>query len=342
MEKECVSVIVPVYNAEDFLMDTSKAILDQTYENLELIFVENGSTDRTLEICENLAEADHRVKVLHIDRTGVSAARNVGIEAAQGKYIAFSDSDDFMKTNMIQTMVSAMEERKADLVICGFRHMDSVSGNEIETIYGLQHEFFNNEKYLHLDMMLRAQILHAVWNKLFQREKIMKYKIRFRESMQIGEDLTFNLDYLDTADTVFCISKPLYDHYLKRSGSITNTFRPNYYKQQKFMLDRMFESLSKVDPIQEDGKEYYELAYVDMMSAAISYLFYPQAGLKNKKAVYDEMKELRKDREYFRCAKSQWDQLSLKEKIIAQSLKNKCYGLIYPFYCWKHREKKTE
>ena len=159
MEKECVSVIVPVYNAEDFLVDTSKAILDQTYENLELIFVENGSTDRTLEICENLAEADHRVKVLHIDRTGVSAARNAGIEAAQGKYIAFSDSDDFMKTNMIQTMVSAMEERKADLVICGFRHMDSVSGNEIETIYGLQHEFFNNEKYLHLAYQNRFMII---------------------------------------------------------------------------------------------------------------------------------------------------------------------------------------
>lgn len=339
MEKECVSVIVPVYNAEKFLISTSKAILGQTYQNLELIFIENGSTDNTLEVCKKLESEDSRVKVIHIEKNGVSAARNAGIEAARGKYIAFSDSDDFMETNMIETMVRSMEERESDLVICGFYHMDSATGNEIETIYGLQHKFFYKEKYLHLDMMLRAQILHAVWNKLYQRDLIMKYQIRFRENMQIGEDLTFNLDYLDVANVVFCLSDPLYRHYLRRDGSITNTFRPNYYKQQKFMLDRMFESLSQVDTIQEDGKEYYERAYVDMMSAAISYLFYPQAGLENKEAVYKEMKELRKDREYFRCAKSQWENLSLKEKVIAQSLKNRCYGLIYPLYYWKHRGK---
>lgn len=340
METQCVSVIVPVYNAEKFLADTSKAILKQSYQNLEIIFIENGSTDQTWEICKELAVNDDRVKIMHIEKRGVSAARNAGIEAASGDYIVFSDSDDFMQPHMIETMVHTMNERKAELVICGFRHMDSATGEEIETIYGLQHEFFGKEKYLHLDMMLRAQILHAVWNKLFLKETINKHQIRFRETMQIGEDLTFNLDYLDMVDAVFCLSEPLYDHYLRRSGSITSTFCPNYYPQQTFMLKRMYKSLSKVDPMPADGISYYESAYVDMMSTAISYLFYPQAGLKNKKAVYEQMNELRKDREYFRCAKSQWEKLSFKEKIITQSLKNKCYGLIYPFYHWKHRDKR--
>lgn len=339
MERECVSVIVPVYNAESFLASTSKSILEQTYKNIQLIFIENGSTDRTLEICRQLEQEDSRVKVIHIEENGVSAARNAGIEAAEGKYIAFSDSDDFMESNMIEMMVDTMEKRNSDLVICGFYHMDGATGEEMEVIYGLQHEFLGKEKYLHLDMMLRAQILHAVWNKLFHRELMIKHQIRFREDMQIGEDLTFNLDYLDQANEVICVAKPLYRHYLKRSGSITNTFCPNYYQQQKFMLNRMFQSLSQAEPIQEEGKEYYERAYVDMMSTAVSYLFYPQAGLGNKEAVYREMKELRKDREYFRCAKSQWENLSLKEKVIAQSLKNRCYGLIYPLYYWKHREK---
>ena len=123
MKNEKVSIIVPVYNAEQYLGYTITSILKQTYKNIEIILVNDGSKDDSLIICQNYAAIDDRVKVLDIPNGGVSNARNCGIESATGEYIQFVDSDDVITENMTERLVDTMHIYEADMVVCGMRYM---------------------------------------------------------------------------------------------------------------------------------------------------------------------------------------------------------------------------
>lgn len=123
MKNEKVSIIVPVYNAEQYLGYTITSILKQTYKNIEIILVNDGSKDDSLIICQNYAAIDDRVKVLDVPNGGVSNARNCGIESATGEYIQFVDSDDVITENMTERLVDTMHIYEADMVVCGMRYM---------------------------------------------------------------------------------------------------------------------------------------------------------------------------------------------------------------------------
>ena len=151
MSKKLISVIVPVYNSEKYVNRCIDSILNQTYENLEVILIDDGSSDGSLKICESWAEKDNRIKILKQKNSGVSSARNLGIENASGDYVAFVDNDDWLRPEMYETMLSLAEKEKSDVTVCKFINVDEKYNRIKIKESNLSAEHFKNPIYFFLN-----------------------------------------------------------------------------------------------------------------------------------------------------------------------------------------------
>lgn len=215
-----ISVIVPVYKVEEYLRQCVESIQKQTYTNLEIILVDDGSPDHSGEICEELAAADNRIKVIHQKNARQAAARNNGLEYAlsrgthsENHYIAFVDSDDTVDSRMFETLVDMMESGAYDLAICGHQIVKENAEPKPCSI-GTQRTL--DESSLWEEVFGRLN--NAVWNKLYKAELLRT--IRFPVGMVHGEDLIFNIEYIAGCRNAVMNDGAFY-HYYKRSGSIT-------------------------------------------------------------------------------------------------------------------------
>lgn len=203
-----ISVIVPVYKSAATLRSCVGTLREQTEKDLEILLVDDGSPDECPRICDELAREDERIRVIHKENGGVSSARNAGIEAAQGEYLFFCDSDDSVEPVILEKLLEGMEG--SDIALCGFHHhylgKDVVKVPSAEAVTG-------EENFLRL---YSQGYLNMPWNKLFKRELAG----RFDESLSLGEDLLFNLDYLRRADGVSVVSEALY-HYIQNDTGQT-------------------------------------------------------------------------------------------------------------------------
>ena len=167
-----VSVIVPVYNVLPYLRESLDSVINQTYKDLEIIIVDDGSTDGSDAVCEEYAK-DSRVKVIHQKNHGLSAARNVGLDIARGDYIAFLDSDDVYLPDMIQTMVEGIQKSQADVIVCEFIRVYSkknITKKKIKKIHGL---IITDEETISRDDAIKLvtnKLRPCVWNKLYKKE----------------------------------------------------------------------------------------------------------------------------------------------------------------------------
>lgn len=139
-----VSIIIPVYNAKKYLANTLDSVIKQTYKNLEIILVNDGSTDNSKDICESYAKIDKRIKVINKENGGVSSARNYGLALAKGEYISFIDSDDFLVTDMIETLVNDIQNTNAEIAVCGYWHVTEEEYQKIRRT-AINEEFVNVE-----------------------------------------------------------------------------------------------------------------------------------------------------------------------------------------------------
>lgn len=211
-----ISVIIPVYNAQKTIEKCIKSILVQTYSNLEIIVVNDGSKDKTGEICEEIAKCDSRIKYYYKENTGVSMTRNFGLEKATGDYISFIDSDDFLEKNMYENMIK--EINNADILICNcFIINDNKKiNNDIE---------IKNNSYETLEKMIKDisdkeinRYVNPPWNKLIKRHIIVSNNILFDSKISLGEDLLFNLTCMKDAKEIKTIDKRLYNYVITTSG----------------------------------------------------------------------------------------------------------------------------
>ena len=217
-----VSIIVPIYRAEKYLNKCVQSIVDQTYKNLEIILVDDGSPDNCPAICDAWAKKDSRIRVIHQRNGGFSAARNAGLDAATGTYIQFVDSDDWIEPNMVEALVIYAQQTHADIVRCGYYEED-----------GLQHLAFCSTAQTHcpdqntliVDLMNDGLMSGALWNKLYRHSALGE--TRFRNGY--SEDILFNYLLLAKEPKVVYVSEAYY-HYRVNNGSVTNsTFRPSAF-----------------------------------------------------------------------------------------------------------------
>lgn len=214
--KDMISVIVPVYKVEDYLERCITSIVDQTYKNLEIILIDDGSPDHCGEICDGWSRKDDRIKVIHKENGGLSDARNAGMKIATGEYTAFVDSDDWIHKDMLKVLLEVQEETKGDIVECKaqicFNKEDDM---EIGNLSEIDISIFNTEKSL--QNLINEHPLHqTVWNKLYRTEVIKDILFPYGK---YHEDEFWTYQVFARAEKVAYVDIPLY-YYFQRQDSI--------------------------------------------------------------------------------------------------------------------------
>ena len=215
-----VSIIVPIYNAEKTIGRCIDSILNQTYKEFELILMDDGSMDTSGEICDEYAEKDGRIRVIHKENSGVSDTRNQGIDAARGEYLQFPDSDDWITPDATGLFIRAAAESQCDMVIADFYRVigERVSKKESIEADGLMGKI----EYAENMMKNPADFYYGVlWNKLYKRSVIEEYNLRMDSSISWSEDFMFNLEYIRHIQTIYVLKVPVY-YYVKTKGSLVS------------------------------------------------------------------------------------------------------------------------
>ena len=208
-----ISVIVPVYNVEKYLERCVKSIAAQTYKDLEILLIDDGSTDKTGEMCDAFQQTDSRIKAFHKQNGGLSDARNYGIEHSAGEFISFVDSDDYIDEKMLETLHRLITENDADLAVCSA--MDVFEGKEVTQVKEIKE--FNLNKVESYKYMLRGDGIPSACNKLYKRQTVGN--VRFPVG-KLYEDGFFTPQILKKVEKTAVTSKPLY-YYFRRADSIT-------------------------------------------------------------------------------------------------------------------------
>lgn len=212
---DLVSVIVPVYNSSSCLHYCIDSILKQSYREIEVILVDDGSTDGSGEICDAYAKNDYRIRVLHTPNCGVSAARNTGINASTGAFIFFIDSDDFIETYAIQVLVEGCNQSRADMVVGAFNKVKN--GNIVAQVRDFSDNQLLTKKGVidyamsYLQNPRRHQMLMSSWAKLFRSAIVKNNHVRYDTELRTSEDVAFNFDYLKNTETVYFINNVIYN-----------------------------------------------------------------------------------------------------------------------------------
>lgn len=214
-----ISVIIPVYNVEKYISDSIKSVLNQTYNNLEIILVDDGSTDGSSAICDKIADTDSRVKVIHKQNGGVSSARNAGIDACTGEYVTFMDPDDYIDLDMYEIMLNQIIDHDADASACGIVREQLDGTREVWGSDKADLIVLDNDKLLKMVGEAIGMLPVSCCNKMFSRKVISD--IRFDKTFKFAEDVLFNYMVAENISKMVIQDLPRY-HYIDNSASVTN------------------------------------------------------------------------------------------------------------------------
>ncbi len=272
--EELISVIVPVYNVDVFLNKCIKTIVNQTYKNLEIILVDDGSTDNSGKICDTWKNEDKRIIVIHKKNEGLSATRNIGVEKSIGKYIVFVDSDDYLELDMIENLYKDMIKNNTGITACGIISENFYKKN----LKFCENDYIADSEEMIKRMLLKNDIHIGVWAKIYKRELFDNIKFPVGK---INEDLAITYMLFDKAKKISHIKLAGY-HYMQRAGSIgsSKVTRKNltiiYYKE---------DILNFVEKKYPNLKEEAEIFLIESLNKFS--LIYKKSKLKNE---YKELK----------------------------------------------------
>ena len=266
-----LSIIVPIYNSEKHLNRCVKSILSQTFQNFELILINDGSKDKSLTICRELAMIDNRIIIIDQENHGQAHARNEGLKMATGDYVGFIDSDDFIDNEMYASLVKVAEEFKPDIIVSNYKLINSKNNSftEIKSDIHYGKLLYKNDikDYLIKPYYTgKLGVISSLCNKIYNLDfiKINKLLIDERGS---AEDYWFNFYALKIATTVFAIDKAYYNYYYLNKGSIMNSFRDNqfdyYLNSRQELKENNVEFNFDLDSINFGADFYYNTnAYI--------------------------------------------------------------------------------
>lgn len=213
---ELISVIIPIYNNEKYLDDCLNSIINQTYKNLEIILIDDGSTDASYKICEKYKEQDSRIVLIHKDNSGVADSRNLGLKASKGKYIAFIDSDDYIELNMFEKMHQEFLKNNIDICVC---YYNKIYGKKV--VSQIYNKVIDENNVNFYDLVLNTDYLIQgyLWNKLFLKSSLKSY---FNHDVFITEDLLFILQNYKENTKYKIIYEPLYNYRMQNDSALNS------------------------------------------------------------------------------------------------------------------------
>lgn len=214
MSEKKISVILPIYNVEQYLDRCVNCLVKQTYNNLEIILIDDGSPDNCPQLCDSWAKRDDRIVVIHKGNAGVSSARNAGIDIATGEYISFIDPDDVVPEKYFEIMMSGIQN--TDCVICKFKTFNDSVEFEVETDINV--DYLSRFDAINLGLSDRNEIFYVVWNKVIKSEIVKKF--RFNQTMKNGEDTYFAFDIINACNSVAVLNNKLYGYYERADSAV--------------------------------------------------------------------------------------------------------------------------
>lgn len=251
-----VSLVVPVYNGEKTLPRLLDSLQAQTYQNMEMIFVNDGSTDRSEQVIQARGAEDARIRWVTRENSGVASSRNAGMDMARGQYLLFADVDDWLDVRAVERLMYHREISGCDLVVSDFYR---VIGEKTLHMEGIAQGGLLSRKQFAEEMMKSPADFYygVVWNKLFRLDLIRKNRLQFSPHLDWCEDFQFNLEYLQYAKWVYVLKEPVY-YYVKTKGSLSSSAATRgkiiktklelfqYYKQMYQGLDLYEENVLKI------------------------------------------------------------------------------------------------
>lgn len=311
-----VSIIIPAYNCQETIERAIDSVLNQTYKNCEIIVINDGSTDNTINICDKYKK-NNNVIIISKRNGGPSSTRNNGLKKATGKYIMFLDSDDYYESTMVSEMITKIQENN-QLVCCNF------------------FEFYNTKKdfsgvkplktkdiQLYIETLQKNRIFNNIWNKIYVSEIINKNNITFNEDIEFGEDYEFNLDYIKLVEQAELINEPLYNYYIS-SNSLTTKYRENEFQIRKHNIDKNKELYRH----KNYDLEWISHLYLEMFIQSSISLFNNKSASKN--TIISKIKEYSET--IYNDIKSNYQNFFRKEEIfVGKMIYRKKYHVIYRY-----------
>ncbi len=267
-----ISVIVSLYNMEEYLNKCIESLLNQTYHDYEILLIDDGSTDNCGKICDDWETKEEKIRVIHKQNGGISSARNCGIRHAKGEWIIFPDPDDWVEPDYLQKLIDIRIQNDADLSICGHYYSDKVWNATAKS------ELMNTEKAMEY-LMYPNSFSGYAWNKLYSLDIITKNNLSFDEELETIQDLHFSVQYFQFCNKIAYDPEPKYHYVIHDSGSVSSVNSPLSLRKVKGIVsyERIAELLHEKYPVCE------EIAYASLCVLCLRYIFvYYRFSSKNK------------------------------------------------------------
>lgn len=260
MKNEKISIIIPVYNTEKYVEKSINSILNQSYKNIELIIINDGSTDNSEKIIKRIIRDNKNIKYKKIKNSGVAHARNEGLRIATGRYVGFVDSDDFVSEKMYETLYKTAIKEKSDIVTCAY---SKCYIDRTVSIYPKDKSVFGKSVIESKNIFLNSN--PYITSKLFSMKLINKYSIEFEEDLRIFEDLLFCYKLYLRANKISYVDELFYNYNCSNTSSLTNSFS-----------EKMFDVFKALDRL----KEYADSIYEDKLDEQIEYVALKHISLR--------------------------------------------------------------
>lgn len=282
-----VSIVVPVYNADDGLVNCIESLLKQSFENIEIILIDDGSTDRSGEICDNYAKLDKRISVYHKLNGGVSSARNLGIDKSIGKYLMFCDSDDWIEYDCIEVLYAKITKVDADIIYSGIYREEYFNGKRVkDKISGLSRELCLNlnelENYLEYIINSMESPFLSPCAKLYRGSIIRENGLYFDKKMVCLEDFYFNIEFLQHSDRMY-YAKDIKYHYIGIRGK--GGIQKRNKNDLTYEVSNIYKELNKLLCNYEANKsleEFFNYWFIEAYKLVFNKLVYEEKNISKK------------------------------------------------------------
>ena len=277
-----ISIVIPIYNAEDHLQRCVDSVLNQTEKNIEIILVDDGSKDNSIEICKNYLNQDKRVQLIHQENSGVSAARNRGIEQACGEYIGFIDSDDWIEPNMYECLLREANQASADIVICDARTVYEDGKIQADTITQLSGNQILQKSEFTPSLLL--EMAGSAWRCIYKNhrynDKLQKQKtILFPLGVKFSEDRIFNLYAFGQENKICYIKKAFYNRYMNEKSTV-HRFHQDYFEACKKSMDGIEQAIRYAWEDNNELQKVYLSQFITGAIGAICNYYYKTSTLR--------------------------------------------------------------
>lgn len=329
MKEVIISIIIPVYQAEHFIERTIQSVLNQTFKDFELILINDGSKDKSGEICNKFATIDERIKVIHQKNAGQSAARNIGINVARGKYVGFMDHDDILHPEMYRHLYENAKKYKAD--ISAVSYITQGENGKLRGKNYTENTFIYNNKEGMAAFLSRIILDIYVWTKLYLKKFILNNNLQF-ESGRSDEDFLFNYSAFSVAQKTVMRDTPLYI-YNDHPNSTCNTF---WQKEPKKYLNDTWYRLMKIENgVKKKYPDLYPLAQLQTIKYCFRMLFVISKFNRNiSEPYYSQIKQYFRKNAMFIIKHRKYWSMTFPGVILATYLPETPY---FHLKQWKHR-----